>query len=111
MPAMSRAAPRRRTRWRGRRAGSVTGRRDSIPAPWCRMVTMADMTGWAPVTDAAGKVLGWMAPAGPDEPDVDWFEADRVPRAGRRAAALYELAALAGDEAFSAGEVADMGRR
>ncbi len=72
---------------------------------------MADMTGWAPVTDAAGKVLGWMAPAGPDEPDVDWFEADRVPRAGRRAAALYELAALAGDEAFSAGEVADMGRR
>ncbi len=76
---------------------------------------MADMTGWAPVADAAGKVLGWMAPAQHDEPGLDYFEADRPRRNAAivkaRAAALYELAALAGDEAFSAGEVTDMARR
>ena len=67
---------------------------------------MADLTGWTGVTSADGTVAGWMSLPDPDEPDVDYFEADRVPKAGRRAAALYEVAALAADEAFSAGEVA-----
>jgi len=44
------------------------------------------MTGWQPVTNAVGDVLGWMAAPDPDEPDVDWWEADRVAKVGRRAA-------------------------
>jgi len=75
------------------------------------MVTMPDMTGWSEVASADGAALGWMAAPDPDEPDVDYFEADRVPKAGRRAAALYEVAGLAADEAFAADEVLDMGRR
>ena len=58
------------------------------------------MTDWAPVTDAAGTVLGWMAAPEPDEPDVDGFEADRLPRVRRRAAAIDEVAAAFGEECF-----------
>lgn len=72
---------------------------------------MPDMTEWAPVTGADGTVLGWMAAPDPDEPDVDWFEADRLPKIRRRAAVIDPVAALAADEAFSADEVIEMGRR
>jgi hypothetical protein len=61
---------------------------------------MPDMTGWTPVTNAAGETAGWMAAPDSDEPDLDWFEADRVPRAGRRAAAIDEVAAAFGEECF-----------
>lgn len=46
------------------------------------MVTVAE---WVPVSS------GWMAAPDPNEPDVDYFEADRLPRAGRRAAAVGAL--------------------
>jgi hypothetical protein len=65
------------------------------------------MTDWTPVTNAAGKVLGWMAAADPDEPDVDYFEADRVPKAGRRARAIDEAVALFSDPAFDPGATFD----
>ena len=67
-----------------------------------------DMTGWTPVTDAGGKVLGWMSAPDPDEPDVDWFKADRLPRIRRRADAIDPAAALAADEAFTTDEVREM---
>jgi hypothetical protein len=52
------------------------------------------MADWQPVTNAAGGVLGWVAAPDPDEPDVDWWEADRVAKVGRRAAVLDQAAAL-----------------
>ena len=64
---------------------------------------MPDMTGWTPVTNAAGETVGWTAAPDPDEPDVDYFEADRVPKAGRRAAAIGQVADLLLDEAFDPG--------
>jgi hypothetical protein len=51
-----------------------------------------DASGWTPVTDAAGELAGWMCAPDPGERDADWFEADRLPRAGRRAAAIGGLA-------------------
>lgn len=66
---------------------------------------------WKPVTGADGAVLGWMSAPDPDEPDVDWFEADRLPKVARRAAAIDEAAALAADEAFTPDEVGEMWRR
>jgi hypothetical protein len=68
---------------------------------------MADVESWTEVTAADGTVAGWMTPPDPDEPDVDYFAADRVPRAGRRAAALYEAAALF-DSVFTPDEVREM---
>jgi len=72
---------------------------------------------WTPVTSAAGETLGWMAPADPDEPDVDYFDADRPRRTACRAAIvkaradrINPVADVAGDEAFTAEEVTDMGR-
>jgi len=58
---------------------------------------MPDMT---PVTAADGAVLGWMSAPDPDEPDVGYFEADRVPKAGRRAAVIDEVAGLMPGEDF-----------
>ncbi len=55
------------------------------------MATVPDMTGWTEVTAADGKVLGWMAAPDPDEPDVDYFEADQRRRAACRAAAVGQL--------------------
>lgn len=73
------------------------------------------MADWTPVTDAAGKVLGWTAAPDPDEPDVDYFEADRPRRTACRAAVVEERAdvilpasALVGDQAFTADEVEEM---
>jgi hypothetical protein len=40
------------------------------------------MSEWQEVPD------GWMAAPDPDEPDVDYFEADRLPRVKRRADAI-----------------------
>jgi hypothetical protein len=40
-----------------------------------------------------------MTPADPDEPDVDYFAADRLPRVRRRAAIIDQAAALL-DPAF-----------
>lgn len=37
---------------------------------------MPDMTGWTPVTDAAGEVLGWMAPA---DVETGKYDGDTVP--------------------------------
>jgi hypothetical protein len=68
------------------------------------MASMAEGE-WTPVHG------GWMQAPDPDEPDVDYFEADRVPRVRRRAAVLDQAAALAADEAFTAGEVNDMWQR
>ena len=48
-----------------------------------------------------------MAAPDPDEPDVDYFEADRVPRAGRRAAAIDEAAAAFGEECLDPESVWD----
>jgi hypothetical protein len=59
---------------------------------------MAD-TGWEPVHDAAGKVVGWVASPDPGEPDLDYFEADRLPRVRRRADIIDQAAALL-DPAF-----------
>ncbi len=67
---------------------------------------MADMTGWAPVTNAIGEVLGWMAPAGVETP---WERAQRIHVAGARAAAVAEVADLAADRAFSLDEVGAAG--
>ncbi len=63
-----------------------------------------DMT---PVTAPDGTVLGWMSAPDPDERDLDYFEADRVPKAGRRSAAIDQAAALL-DSAFTADEVGEM---
>jgi hypothetical protein len=68
---------------------------------------MADTSGWEPVTDASGKVLGWTAAPDPGERDADWFEADRLPRVARRAAALDEAAALFSDPAFDVSQTFD----
>lgn len=35
---------------------------------------------------------GWMAAPDPDEPDVDYFEADRLPKVRRRADAIDQAA-------------------
>lgn len=65
------------------------------------------MTDWQPVTNAAGDVLGFMAAPDPDEPDVDWWEADRVAKVGRRAVVLDQAAALFADSAFDPSETWD----
>jgi hypothetical protein len=72
---------------------------------------MVTMDSWEPITDAGGAVLGWMQAADPDEPDVDYFEADRLPRIRRRADVIGPAAALTADEAFSADEVRVMWQR
>ena len=64
--------------------------------------------GWSPVTNAAGDVLGWTAAPDPDEPDVDYFEADRAPKAGRRADHLAPMSDLIGNTAFTAEEVREI---
>jgi hypothetical protein len=45
-------------------------------------------------------VLGWTAAPDPDEPDVDWFEADRVPKVRRRAEVIGQAADLFADESI-----------
>jgi hypothetical protein len=78
-----------------------------------RMVTV-DKTDWQPVTDAAGKVLGWTAAPDRDEPDVDYFRADWSRKVRCRAARLEEAAGLFADDAFdfeeswAAGEAAGL---
>jgi hypothetical protein len=62
-----------------------------------------------PVTDVAGNVLGWMSAPDPDEPDVSYFEADRLPKVRRRAAILGEAADLMANEAFGLDETWDAG--
>jgi hypothetical protein len=59
---------------------------------------MADTPKWEPVTGAGGAVLGWMSPADPGEPDVDYFEADRLARVRRRADILDQAVTLMGPE-------------
>jgi hypothetical protein len=70
---------------------------------------MAGIPKWEPVTGAGGAVLGWMSPGDPDEPDVDYFEADRLPRVRRRAAVLGRAADLFADRAFDPAETWDAG--
>ena len=53
---------------------------------------------WQPVHNGAGDVVGWMAAPDPDEPDVDWFEADRLPKVRRRADMLCQAVTLMGPE-------------
>jgi hypothetical protein len=72
------------------------------------MVTV-DKTDWQPVTDAAGKVLGWTAAPDPDEPDVDYFRADWSRKVGCRAARLEEAAGLFTDGAFDPEQTWDAG--
>jgi hypothetical protein len=69
-------------------------------------MTMAE-TVWTPVTDAAGKVLGYVSAPDPDEPDAGYFEADRLPKVARRAAALAPVAELYGNESFGIDAVSD----
>jgi hypothetical protein len=58
---------------------------------------------------------GWMQAPDPDEPDVDYFEADRLPRVARRAriigeaADLMALQSLTPEESFGAVEAAGLG--
>jgi hypothetical protein len=70
---------------------------------------MADIPKWEPVTGAGGTVLGWMLALDPAEPDVDYFEADRLPRVRRRAAAIGQAADLFADENFDPAETWDAG--
>jgi hypothetical protein len=86
--------------WSGRAATVVTAD---------RMVTM-DLTGWTAVHAADGRVAGWVAPADPDEPDVDYFEADRLPKVARRAAVLDQVTALFADPAFDPLETGEAAR-
>jgi hypothetical protein len=65
-----------------------------------------DLTGWTPVTDAAGKVLGWTAPADVETPHE---RAHRIRVAGLRAAAVAEVADLAHSRAFDLDEVGAAG--
>jgi hypothetical protein len=67
------------------------------------------MTDWAPVTDRAGNVLGWTAPPDPDEPDVDYFEADRSRMVRCRAARLEEAAGLFMADGFDPEQTWDAG--
>jgi hypothetical protein len=53
---------------------------------------------WQPVHNAAGDVVGWMAAPDPDEPDVDWFEADRLPKVRRRADVIAQAVTMMGPE-------------
>lgn len=64
---------------------------------------------WQPVTGAEGKVLGWLAEPDPDEPDVDYFEADRLPRVRRRAEILGQAADMFADDVFDPAETWDAG--
>jgi hypothetical protein len=64
------------------------------------MVTM-DLTGWTPVTDAGGKVLGWTAPADVETPHE---RAQRLRVARLRADAIDQAAAMLGDPVFSLDE-------
>ena len=50
---------------------------------------------------------GALTTLNPDEPDVDYFEADRLPRVARRAAAIDEAAAAFGELCLDAEEVWD----
>jgi hypothetical protein len=68
-----------------------------------------EKTDWQPVTDAAGKVLGWMSAPAPGEPDVDYFDADRPRKVRLRAARLEEAAGLFTDDAFDVEETWDAG--
>lgn len=43
---------------------------------------------------------GWMQAPDPGEADVDYFEADRLPRVARRAGVIDRAAGLLMDEAF-----------
>jgi hypothetical protein len=56
-----------------------------------------DLTGWTPVTDAGGKVLGWTAPPDGETPHERAF---RIRVAGLRADAIDAAAALFADPAF-----------
>jgi hypothetical protein len=51
-----------------------------------------------PVRDADGNVLGWVSEPDPGEPDVDYFEADRLPRVRRRADILVQAASIMSPE-------------
>lgn len=53
---------------------------------------------WKPVTNPAGEIVGWMAAPDPDEPDVDYFEADRLPKVRRRADIIAQAVTLMGPE-------------
>jgi hypothetical protein len=68
------------------------------------MVDMPDMTGWTPVTSAAGDVLGWMAPADVETP---WERTWRLRVAASRAGAIDQAAGLLMDEAFDPEETWD----
>ena len=70
---------------------------------------MADIPKWQPVTGAGGTVLGWMSAPDPAEPDVDYFEADRLPRVRRRGAVIGQAADLFADRAFDPAETWDAG--
>ena len=60
-----------------------------------------DLTGWTPVTDAAGEVLGWTAPADVETPHE---RAQRLRVARLRADEIGQAAALLSDPAFSLDE-------
>jgi hypothetical protein len=60
--------------------------------------------GWQPVEG------GWMKAPDPGEPDVDYFEADRLPKVRRRAAAIGQAADLFADRAFDPAETWDSGK-
>ena len=64
--------------------------------------------GREPVLDAAGEVAGWMTAPDPDEdPDGDYFTADRLPKVRRRAVAIGPVADLYGCESFDIEAVSD----
>ena len=67
------------------------------------------MTDWQPVLNAAGETLGWTAPLDPDEPDVDYFAADRPRKVRLHAARLEEVTGLFIDDAFDPEETWDAG--
>lgn len=69
-------------------------------------VTM-DLTGWSPVTDAGGKLLGYMAPADAETPHETALRR-RVARV--RAGKVGEVAAMLGEECFDVNGVFDTAR-
>jgi len=70
---------------------------------------MTVRAGWEPVTSAAGETVGWMCAPDPDEPDVDYFEADRLPKIRRRADAVGEVADAAASPAFDLDAICEAG--
>jgi hypothetical protein len=65
------------------------------------------MADWTEITNAAGEVVGWTSAPDSDEPDVDYFEADRLPKVRRRADAIDQAADLLLDGAFDPSDTWD----